>query len=87
VLDDPFFWQEADDFAPHGNDTGADLLADYRPWRRRTGGRRRGQAFPVGDVATCPGTAPALGLAVRNAPAGKAARCPDGAAIRSRRTA
>lgn len=35
VLDDPFFWREADDFAPHGNDTGADLLADYRPWRRR----------------------------------------------------
>lgn len=32
ILDDPFFWQEADDFAPHGNDTGADLLSDYKDW-------------------------------------------------------
>jgi uncharacterized protein YfeS len=35
VLDDPFFWECADDLAPHGNDTGADLLEDYRRWDRR----------------------------------------------------
>src|SRR5687767_14920626 len=32
ILDDPFFWEQADDFAPHGNDTGADLLSDYKDW-------------------------------------------------------
>jgi uncharacterized protein YfeS len=32
ILDDPFYWKEANDFSPHGNDTGADLLADYRSW-------------------------------------------------------
>lgn len=32
ILDDPFFWKCADDVAPHGNDTGADLLDDYRRW-------------------------------------------------------
>ena len=30
ILDDTFFWECADDFAPHGSDTGADLLADYQ---------------------------------------------------------
>lgn len=35
ILDDPFFWQQANDFAPHGNDTGADLLSDYRKWIKR----------------------------------------------------
>ena len=35
ALDDPFFWESANDFAPHGNDTGADLLVDYRAWLRR----------------------------------------------------
>ena len=35
VLDDPFFWECSNDFAPNGNDTGADLLADYRKWLRR----------------------------------------------------
>lgn len=34
LLDDPFFWQQADDYSPHGNDTGADLLSDFRAWRR-----------------------------------------------------
>ncbi|MBK9967342.1 MAG: hypothetical protein IPP07_21685 [Holophagales bacterium] len=34
LLNDPFFWEEADDNAPHGNDTGADLLHDFRRWRR-----------------------------------------------------
>ncbi|MEO8584618.1 MAG: hypothetical protein ABI584_00505 [Acidobacteriota bacterium] len=38
LLDDPFFWQEADDYAPHGNDTGSDLLGAFRVWRRRNGG-------------------------------------------------
>ena len=38
ILDAPFFWSCANDDAPHGNDTGADLLASYREWRphRRT---------------------------------------------------
>jgi len=32
LLDDPFYWDGTDDFAPHGNDTGADLLAAYQEW-------------------------------------------------------
>jgi uncharacterized protein YfeS len=36
VLDDPFFWDCTDDFAPHGNDTGADLLEAYRQWLRQS---------------------------------------------------
>jgi uncharacterized protein YfeS len=35
ILDDPFYWECSNDFAPNGNDTGADLLADYRKWPRR----------------------------------------------------
>jgi uncharacterized protein YfeS len=35
ILDDPFYWDVADDFAPHGNDTGSDLLADYWRWLRK----------------------------------------------------
>lgn len=35
LLDDPYFWLETDDFAPHGNDTGADLLEDFRQWNTR----------------------------------------------------
>lgn len=38
LLDDPFFWDPVDDDAPHGNDTGADLLSDYRSWRKRNCG-------------------------------------------------
>ncbi len=34
ILDEPFYWDCANDFAPHGNDTGADLLADYCKWVR-----------------------------------------------------
>ncbi|WP_153505485.1 hypothetical protein [Cumulibacter manganitolerans] len=30
LLDDPFFWDPADDVAPHGNDTGADLLEEMK---------------------------------------------------------
>lgn len=35
VLDAPFFWSEIDDDAPHGNDTGNDLLATFRRWNKR----------------------------------------------------
>jgi uncharacterized protein YfeS len=35
ILDDPFFWECANDLAPNGNDTGADLLAYYCKWLRR----------------------------------------------------
>jgi len=38
ILDDPFFWDCVDDFAPHGNDTGADVLAAYTESKRRTPG-------------------------------------------------
>lgn len=32
ILDDPFFWENTNDFSPNGNDTGADLLESYRDW-------------------------------------------------------
>ncbi len=35
ILDDTFYWEVSDDFAPHGNDTGSDLVADYRRWFRK----------------------------------------------------
>jgi len=35
ILNDPFFWSEIDDNAPHGNDTGSDLLAEFRKWDKR----------------------------------------------------
>ncbi len=35
VLDDPFFWDCIDEIAPHGNDTGADLLEDFQKWNKR----------------------------------------------------
>ena len=35
VLDDPFYWSSVDDMAPNGNDTGADLLEDFRRWNKR----------------------------------------------------
>ncbi|MCI0348028.1 MAG: hypothetical protein L0Z53_01260 [Acidobacteriales bacterium] len=35
TLDEPFYWEDDNDFAPHGNDTGADLLFSYRGWLRR----------------------------------------------------
>jgi len=34
VLDDVFYWECADDFAPNGNDTGADVLTEYQEWRQ-----------------------------------------------------
>lgn len=39
LLDCPFFWEEANDLAPHGNDTGSDVFAEYRKWTRRHVGR------------------------------------------------
>ena len=35
LLDDPFFWDPVHDSAPHGNDTGVDLLADFKKWNKR----------------------------------------------------
>ncbi len=32
VLDNPFFWERSNDFAPNGNDTGADILSEYMNW-------------------------------------------------------
>jgi uncharacterized protein YfeS len=32
ILDDPYYWDGVNDFAPHGNDTGADLLVEFREW-------------------------------------------------------
>lgn len=35
ILDDPFYWDEMDEFAPHGNDTGAELLDAFQRWNKR----------------------------------------------------
>lgn len=35
LLNDPFYWSMVDDFSPHGNDTGSDLLADFKKWNKR----------------------------------------------------
>lgn len=35
LLNDVFFWSLTNDFAPHGNDTGADLLADFKKWNKK----------------------------------------------------
>jgi uncharacterized protein YfeS len=35
ILDEPFYWESDNEFSPHGNDTGADLLFSYRGWLRR----------------------------------------------------
>jgi uncharacterized protein YfeS len=35
LLDDPFYWDAVDEYAPHGNDTGADLLEAFREWRSK----------------------------------------------------
>jgi uncharacterized protein YfeS len=43
ILDDPFYWNSSNDFAPHGNDTGADLLAEFREWLHQS---------PVGEPTT-----------------------------------
>jgi uncharacterized protein YfeS len=33
LLTDEFYWDEADDNSPFGNDTGADTFGDFREWR------------------------------------------------------
>ncbi|WP_182865125.1 hypothetical protein [Stieleria mannarensis] len=35
ILHEPFYWESADDLAPNGNDTGADLLEDFRRWNKK----------------------------------------------------
>ena len=35
ILDDPFLWDSSHEFAPNGNDTGADLLEAYRDWLKK----------------------------------------------------
>ncbi|MCX5685073.1 MAG: hypothetical protein NT049_15520 [Planctomycetota bacterium] len=47
LLNDPFFWEGANDFAPHGNDTGCDVLTDYRRWARQHPGR---PAYELADA-------------------------------------
>ena len=46
LLNETFYWEEGDDAAPHGNDTGADAFADYRKWTRQHPGR------PAHELAT-----------------------------------
>lgn len=40
LLNDPFYWSCSHDDAPHGNDTGADLLAEFRKRHRRDKSQR-----------------------------------------------
>jgi uncharacterized protein YfeS len=40
LLDAPIYWDLDDYFAPHGNDTGFDLLFEYRRWIRVRGDGR-----------------------------------------------
>jgi len=35
ILDETFFWDCTNDFSPNGNDTGSDLLSEYRDWLKR----------------------------------------------------
>lgn len=46
LLNDPFFWDPTNDFSPHGNDTGADLLTDYLKWNRKFPERDASDFFP-----------------------------------------
>lgn len=36
ILDDTFFWDAANEFSPHGNDTGARLLDEFQQWNERS---------------------------------------------------
>lgn len=36
ILDDPRLWDVCDDWSPNGNDTGADVLALYRDWCKKS---------------------------------------------------
>jgi uncharacterized protein YfeS len=62
LLDDLFFWSDSDDRSPHGNDTGHDLLDEFRRWNRRNPDgdpldfldlllRSWGLAGPIGPIA------------------------------------
>lgn len=44
ILDKPFYWDCIDEFAPNGNDTGADVLELLREWREQNKGKTS-QAF------------------------------------------
>jgi uncharacterized protein YfeS len=35
LLNDPFFWSEADSNSPHANDSGADLLNAFKEWNKK----------------------------------------------------
>jgi len=35
LLDDPFYWDPADDTSPHGANSGSQLLSEFRRWRQR----------------------------------------------------
>lgn len=43
LLNEPFVWSFSDEFAPNGNDTGADVLAMYRDWN----GKNRSKSSSV----------------------------------------
>lgn len=45
-LDDPLYWDCVDDDAPHGNDTGADVLAMFRAWRKRNKAKPAARFLP-----------------------------------------
>lgn len=47
ILDDPFFWEGADDLAPHGNDTGFDVLEGFKDWDKRNRTRPPMQFFDL----------------------------------------
>jgi len=47
LLDDPFYWDSVDEYAPHGNDTGADLLETFRDWRSRHAGVPASRFLPL----------------------------------------
>lgn len=41
LLREPFFWDGADDAAPFGTETGADVLVEFVRWRRASGEARQ----------------------------------------------
>ena len=45
ILDEVFYWDCTDDFAPNGNDTGADVLELYQEWRTENQQRPAGAFF------------------------------------------
>lgn len=45
ILNDPFYWSEGHEFSPHGNDAGADILADWSQFKK----------MPVAEVCAAMG--------------------------------